>query len=208
MEDEIHKEIIKEETNKKINEDKNEKKKVKEKMVFKIDQNRLLGKGSFGKIYAEYEEIIRRKNNELELIDKKFSSRKIDLSKHQHLEKELYKNENLAKKLGLNVYISEQSMESSTNLKKDNMNIELNGDQTHSEQIQTNPSQLQESNERNEEENKEKEKEEENEENEANEGAEENIETEEIKGEHGEEIINLEGPQAYQVNIDENPKAI
>ena len=54
MEDEPNQNKINIDKEIKNQEEKKENKKVKEKMVFKIDQNRLLGKGSFGKIYAGY----------------------------------------------------------------------------------------------------------------------------------------------------------
>ena len=55
-------EVEEEQNNDKINneidlrnkDEKNEHKKIKEKNIFTLDQNRLLGKGSFGKIYAGY----------------------------------------------------------------------------------------------------------------------------------------------------------
>jgi len=53
-EEEEQKNKINNEIDLKNKEEKNEHKKIKEKNVFTIDQNRLLGKGSFGKIYAGY----------------------------------------------------------------------------------------------------------------------------------------------------------
>ena len=54
MEDEPNQNKINIDKEIKKQEEKNEKKKVKEKMVFTIDENNLLGKGSFGKIFAGY----------------------------------------------------------------------------------------------------------------------------------------------------------
>lgn len=54
MEDEPNTNKINIEAESKKKDDKNENKKIKEKNIFTIDQNRLLGKGSFGKIYAGY----------------------------------------------------------------------------------------------------------------------------------------------------------
>ena len=69
MEDEPNQNKINIDKEIKKQEEKNEKKKVKEKMVFTIDENNLLGKGSFGKIFAGYNKKTGEEVNIKEILD-------------------------------------------------------------------------------------------------------------------------------------------